>query len=165
MTKYLVIKFLKINTFINMKNIITGFFILFVLIALLDYYTNNTKVIRFPVVKVDTLFVPKEIIKPSVPTITYVYLPDTNLRKSIVDTTVVVEIEKNKNKLEITTIDTKSIVSTEEYKLPKIWYTYTVSADGDVKIKRKLLPRIIAGAVVIGTTIFIIKKLKDKNEN
>jgi hypothetical protein len=143
-----------------MKNIILNI-TLFVIGFFIAYNIHSVKPIRFPVVKIDTLFVPKEIVKPSVPVITYVYLPDTNLRKSIIDTTVVVEIEKNKTKLEVTTIDTKSVVKTEEYKLPKIWYTYTVSADGDVKIKRKWLPRVIAGAVLIGTTIFIIKKLKD----
>lgn len=144
-----------------MKELITGLFILVCGLLIGHYFTHNIKPIRFPVVKIDTLFVPKEIVKPSKPEITYVYLPDTNLRKFIIDTTVVVEIEKNKTKLEVTTIDTKSVVTTEEYKLPKIWYTYTVSADGDVKIKRKWLPRVIAGAVLIGTTIFIIKKLKD----
>lgn len=111
----------------------------------------------------DTVFVPKEIIKPSKPIETIVYKTDTILRDRVQDTTIVVETNINRRKLEVTTIDTKSLVTTDVYTIPKFAYTLTIDNTGNVKIKRKILPRILIGvgtALVVYSSIKILNNLK-----
>lgn len=105
----------------------------------------------------DTTFIPKEIIKPSKPIETIIYRHDTILRDRVQDTTIVVETNINKMKLEVTTIDTKSLVTTDVYTLPKFAYTLTIDNTGNVKIKRKLLPRILIG---VGTALIVYTGIK-----
>lgn len=105
----------------------------------------------------DTTFIPKEIIKPSKPIETIIYRHDTILRDRVQDTTIVVETNINKRKLEVTTIDTKSLVTTDVYTLPKFAYTLTIDNTGNVKIKRKLLPRILIG---VGTALIVYTGIK-----
>jgi hypothetical protein len=116
----------------------------------------------------DTVFVPKEIIKPSKPIETIVYKTDTILRDRVQDTTIVVETNINRRKLEVTTIDTKSLVTTDVYTIPKFAYTLTIDNTGNVKIKRKILPRILIGvgtALVVYSSIKILNNLKNEKRN
>lgn len=128
------------------------------------FYKRNIPQYKGSIILRDTTFIPKEIIKPAVPVVTYIYKVDTILRDKICDTTIVVETNINKRKLEVTTIDTKSLVKTDVYTLPKFAYTLTIDNTGNVKIKRKILPRILIG-VATAMTLYIGIKTIQKNIN
>lgn len=103
----------------------------------------------------------KPIFKPSKPdTIIQWLKPDTVLRKEIVEGDVVVKVETRERWLGVQTIDTKGIIQEEKYKLP-YFAEFQIDTAGNVKIKRKILPRLIIGAsvAVVGIfTYFAIKK-------
>lgn len=112
------------------------------------------------VVLKDTIYTIKPVLKPTEPVITYIYRHDTVLRNQVIDNTIIIGVEETKRKLEVTTIDTKSLVKTEDYRLP-IWSTYRIDNTGNVKIKRKWLPRILVGAGILLTGIVIYKIKSD----
>lgn len=96
----------------------------------------------------------KPIFKPSKPdTIIQWLKPDTVLRKEIEKGDVVVKIETRDRWLEVQTIDTKGIIQEEKHKLP-YFAEFQVDTAGNVKIKRKVLPRLIIGASVAVVGIF-----------
>lgn len=96
----------------------------------------------------------KPIFKPSKPdTIIQWLKPDTVLRKEIVEGDVVVKVETRERWLGVQTIDTKGIITEEKYKLPH-FAEFQVDTAGNVKIKRKILPRLIIGASVAVVGIF-----------
>ena len=103
----------------------------------------------------------KPIFKPSKPDTVIQWLkPDTVLRKEIIEGDVVVKVETRDRWLGVQTIDTKGIITEEKYKLPH-FAEFQVDTAGNVKIKRKLLPRIIIGAsvAIVGIfTYFAVKK-------
>lgn len=113
------------------------------------------------VVLKDTIYTIKPVLKPTEPVITYIYRHDTILREQVKDTTIVIGVEETRRKLEVTTIDTKSLVKTEEYHLP-IWSKYRIDNTGAVKIKRKWLPRILVGTGILLTGIVIYKIKSDE---
>lgn len=96
----------------------------------------------------------KPIFKPQKPDTVIQWLkPDTVLRKEIEAGPVVVKVETRDRWLGIQTIDTKGIISEEKYKIP-IFAEFQVDTAGNVKIKRKVLPRLIIGASVAVVGIF-----------
>lgn len=103
----------------------------------------------------------KPIFKPTKPDTVVQWLkPDTVLRKEIEAGTIVVKVETRERWLGIQTIDTKGIIQEGKYKLP-YFAEFQVDTAGNVKIKRKILPRLIIGAsaTVVGIfTYFAIKK-------
>jgi len=102
----------------------------------------------------------KPIFKPSKPdTIIQWLKPDTVLRKEIVEGDVVVKVETRERWLGVQTIDTKGIIHEEKYKLPH-FAEFQVDTAGNVKIKRKILPRIIIGASVAAVGIFTYFAIK-----
>jgi hypothetical protein len=109
-------------------------------------------------------FVPIPIITPTKPkTITVFEKPDTVFREKVVKGDIVVQTQYRDRYLDVTTINTRGIMEQKEYKLPALWYTATVDYEGKVKVKRKILPRVIAGisiAAVGGITFFLNKKKK-----
>lgn len=133
-----------------------------ILTTTLFYKKKDISIIDRKITIRDTTFIPKEIIKPSKPIETIIYRHDTILRDKVQDTTIVVETSINKRKLEVTTIDTKSLVTTDIYTLPKFAYTLTIDNTGNIKIKRKILPRVLIG---IGTAIAIYTGIKILKNN
>lgn len=96
----------------------------------------------------------KPIFKPTKPDTVIQWLkPDTVLRKEIEAGTIVVKVETRDRWLGVQTIDTKGIITEEKYKLPH-FAEFQVDTAGNVKIKRKILPRLIIGASVAVVGIF-----------
>lgn len=96
----------------------------------------------------------KPILKPTKPDTVIQWLkPDTVLRKEIEKGDVVVKIETRDRWLGVQAIDTKGIIQEEKYKLP-YFAEFQVDTAGNVKIKRKILPRLIIGASVAVVGIF-----------
>ena len=77
----------------------------------------------------------------------------------IVEGDVVVKVETRERWLGVQTINTKGIIHEEKYKLPH-FAEFQVDTAGNVKIKRKILPRIIIGASVAAVGIFTYFAIK-----
>lgn len=101
------------------------------------------------------------IVKPGKPVEVIKYLkPDTILRNQVENEKIILDIKNDKKKLSVTTIDTKGMIFTDIYNLPKFAYSFKIDNSGDVKIKRKLVPRLIIGiaaAAIVVSSYFIIK--------
>ena len=102
----------------------------------------------------------KPIFKPQKPdTIIQWLKPDTVLREKIVQGDVVVKIETRDRWLGVQTIDTKGIVSEEKYKIPR-FAEMKIDTAGNVRFKRKVLPRVFiaVGIAAAGFFTYLIIK-------
>ena len=143
---------------------IKNYFIILLIatIGLLLFKSKPIYINSKPFIIRDTTFISKIINKPSETIISIIYKTDTSLRKQIIDSTVLVQTSINKNKLEVTTINTKSLVTTDVYKLPMFSYKVDIGSNGDVKIKRKIIPRILIGTGIAIAAYITYKKIKMK---
>ena len=143
---------------------IKNYFIILLIatICLLLFKSKPIHINSKPFIIRDTTFISKIINKPSETIISIIYKTDTSLRKQIIDSTVLVQTSINKNKLEVTTINTKSLVTTDVYKLPMFSYKVDIGSNGDVKIKRKIIPRILIGTGIAIAAYITYKKIKMK---
>ena len=112
-------------------------------------------------IKTKPQFIHVPIVKPTPPeTVTVYEKPDTVLREKIVKGPVIVKVEYRDRYLNVGTIDTKGIIHESEYKLPMFAYTVDIDTAGNVKVKRKIMPRvaIALGCVGLGIASFFVGK-------
>ncbi len=126
---------------------------------------DNSKEIVY---KERIIFKHDTIVKRSAPVEVIKYLkPDTILRNQIETEKIILNVKNDRKNLEISTIDTKGIVSTQIYHLPKLFYTVEIDNSGDVKIKKKFVPRLIIGivsAAVIVSSYFLLSMKKHRQK-
>ena len=143
--------------------VLSGIFLVIVLccffaVRKISQNKDNSKEIVY---KERIIFKHDTIVKPEKPIEVIKYLkPDTILRNQAETEKIILNVKNDRKNLEISTIDTKGIVSTQIYHLPKLFYTVEIDNSGDVKIKRKLVPRLIIGiaaAAIVVSSYFIIK--------
>lgn len=121
---------------------------------------DNSKEIVY---KERIIFKHDTIVKPEKPVEVIKYLkPDTILRNQVENEKIILNVKNDRKNLEVSTISTKGIVSTQIYHLPKLFYTIEIDNSGDVRIKKKFIPRLIIGivsAAVIVSSYFIINNV------
>lgn len=143
--------------------VLSGIFLVIVLccffaVRKISQNKDNSKEIVY---KERIVFKHDTIVKPGKPIEVIKYLkPDTILRNQVETEKIILNVKNDRKNLEISTIDTKGIVSTQIYHLPKLFYTVEIDNSGDVKIKKKFIPRLIIAIVstaMIVSSYFIIK--------
>lgn len=114
-------------------------------------------------IKTKPQFIHVPIVKPTPPeTVTVYENPDTVLRAKIIQGPVIVKVEYRDRYLNVGTIDTKGIIQESEYKLPRFAYTVDIDTAGNVKVKRKIMPRVAVALACVGlgvASFFVGKKL------
>jgi hypothetical protein len=112
-------------------------------------------------VKYKPSYVHVPIVKPTQPeTVTIYQKADTVFRAKIIEGPIIVKVHYRDRFLNVSTIDTKGIIQDSEYKLPAFAYTVDIDTAGNVKVKRKVLPRvaIALGCVGLGIASFFVGK-------
>lgn len=128
--------------------------------ALIVWFSIEPKTVER--IKKKPQFIHVPIVKPTPETITVYEKPDTVLREKIVKGDVIVKVEYRDRYLNVGTIDTKGIIQESEYKLPRFAYTVDIDTAGNVKVKRKIMPRVAVALACVGLGIasfFVGKKL------